>query len=51
MTRLAALFALGLLTACSNPNLGLGLNLGPSGMSVTPSLSGQVGAAHVSISG
>jgi hypothetical protein len=49
--RLALITALGLLAACSNPTLGLGLNFDASGMSITPALSGQIGAAQVTVSG
>ena len=51
MKRLIALAALTLLSACQNPNFGLGLNIGPNGTTITPSLSGQIGGANVSITG
>ncbi len=51
MKRLALLAALALLSACTNPNFGLGLNYGNDGLTVTPSYSGQLGGAHVSITG
>lgn len=51
MKRLALLAALCLLSACTNPNFGLGLNYGNGGLTVTPSVSGTLGGAHVTITG
>lgn len=51
MKRLALLATLALLAACTDPNLGLGLTYGQGGLTVTPSASGNVGGAHVTISG
>ena len=48
MKRLAALT---LLTACTDPRFGANFGFGSGGMSFSPSVSGQVGGAHVSISG
>ena len=46
-----ALLALTLLTACTDPRIGAGLHLGPHGMSVTPRISGSLGAARIGLSG
>ncbi len=40
-----------LLTACENPRLGVGATISGSGMSVSPTVSGDVGGATVSVSG
>lgn len=48
MTRLA--FAVMFLAAaCSNPRLNAGLSIGPGGVDVTPSISGNVGGMGVSV--
>lgn len=52
-----ALLALTLLTACTDPRIGprprigAGLHLGPHGTSVTPRISGSLGAARIGLSG
>jgi hypothetical protein len=51
MKLLAALALLTLATACTDPHFGANIGIGSGGVSVTPSLSGQIGGAHVSISG
>ena len=46
--------ALGLLAlaACNDgPQLGLGFNVGPNGVSVSPNLSGNVGGVNVGVAG
>lgn len=48
MTRLLPVLAL--LAACSNPNAGIGVNIGAGGVSVRPVLSGTVGGVGVSVS-
>jgi len=48
---LAILLAATLLSACdTGPNLGIGLGFGPGGVSVSPSVSGKVGAVTVGAS-
>ncbi len=39
-----------LLCACSDPALNAGISIGAGGVTVTPSVSGKVGGATVSIS-
>ena len=51
MKLLAALAILTLTTACTNPQFGANIGIGSGGVSISPSLSGQIGGAHVSISG
>ena len=51
MRLLAALLVLTSLTACTDPRLGAKLGIGPGGMSLSPSLSGRIGGARLSISG
>ena len=48
--RLIALVLLTLTAACSDPQLDTNLSLGSNGLQITPSLSGMLGGAHVSIS-
>ena len=38
-------------TACTDPRPGANFGFGSGGMSFSPSISGQVGGAHVTISG
>lgn len=47
----AALVLLTTLAACTDPRFGANFGFGSGGMSFSPSVSGQVGGAHVSISG
>ena len=51
MKLIAALALLTLLTACTDPRFGANIGIGSGGMSISPSLSGQIGRANVSISG
>ena len=51
MKRLAALTLLILLTACTDPRFGANFGFGSGGVSFSPSISGQVSGAHVTISG
>ena len=51
MKPLTALALLTLLTACTDPRFGANIGIGSGGVSFSPSISGQVGDAHVSISG
>ena len=51
MRLLAALLLLTSLTACTDPRLGANIGIGPGGMSLSPSLSGRIGGARLSISG
>ena len=39
------------LTACENPSLGVGATISGSGVSVSPTVTGDVGGATVSVSG
>ncbi|MEM9970939.1 MAG: hypothetical protein AAF762_07545 [Pseudomonadota bacterium] len=39
------------LCACENPTLGIGATFGPGGASVSPTVSGNVGDATVTVSG
>ena len=47
MTRV---FALILLTACTDTQYGAAFNFGPGGVSVSPSVSGSYGRTHITIS-
>lgn len=40
-----------ILGACENPQLGIGATISGSGVSVSPTVSGDVGGATVSVSG
>lgn len=51
MRLLAALLLLASLTACTDPQFGAHLGIGPGGVSLSPSLSGRIGGARLSISG
>ena len=51
MKKIALLMALFVMAACENPQLGIGATFGSGGMSVTPSVSGNVGGARVQVSG
>ena len=46
-----ALIAFVALAACENPSLGIGATISGSGVSVSPSVSGNVGGATVTVSG
>ena len=45
-----ALLALLALTGCTDPTLNAGFTFGTGGVSITPSVSGRVGGATVSVS-
>ena len=49
--RLVAVLALVALAACENPSLGIGATINSSGVSVSPTASGSVGNARVTVSG
>jgi len=49
--RLVWIFAATLLTACENPRLGVGATFSGSGVSVSPTVSGNIGGATVAVSG
>ena len=51
MRLIAALVLLILLSACTNPHFGANIGIGSEGVSISPALTGQIGGAHVSISG
>ena len=51
MRLLAALLVLTSLTACTDNRVGVGLNFGPGGMSVSPRVSGSLGPARIGLSG
>ena len=51
MRLIATLLLLTALTACTDPRLDAHLGIGPGGVSLTPSLSGRIGGARLSISG
>ncbi len=51
MRLLTALFLLTALTACTDPRIGANFGFGAQGLKVSPSLSGRVGGARLSISG
>ncbi len=51
MRLIAALLLLTTLTACTDPYFGATLGIGPDGVSLSPSLTGRIGDARVSISG
>ena len=50
MKRLGLLCLL-VLCACTDPQLGLGIAIGPNGVAVRPNLSGSVGGVGVGVSG
>jgi len=49
--RLLAVIAFVALAACENPSLGIGATINSNGVSVSPTASGNVGAARVTVSG
>ncbi|MBT8459251.1 MAG: hypothetical protein KJN60_06270 [Boseongicola sp.] len=51
MKKIAVLLVVLVTAACENPQVGLGATFGSGGMSVTPSVSGNVGGARVQVSG
>jgi hypothetical protein len=52
MMRLALLLAACGLAACADgPQLGVGINLGNGGVTVSPTVSGNVGGVNVGVSG
>jgi hypothetical protein len=52
MMRLALLLAAFGLAACADgPQLGVGINLGNGGVTVSPTVSGNVGGVNVGVSG
>lgn len=52
MKQVSAGLAMMLLAACSGgPELGLGINLGNGGVTVSPTVSGNVGGVNVGVSG
>jgi hypothetical protein len=52
MKQLAFLLAVFGLAGCNGgPELGLGINVGPGGVNVSPNVSGNVGGVNVGISG
>lgn len=51
MRLIAALVLLTALTACTDPYFGATLGFGPNGVSLSPSLSGRIGGARISVSG
>ena len=51
MKLLAALAMLTTLSTCTDPQFGANIGIGSDGMSVSPSLSGLIAGAHVSITG
>lgn len=51
MRLLIALMLLTTLTACTDPQVGANFSFGTGGLSVSPSLSGRLGGALLSISG
>jgi hypothetical protein len=52
MKRASVLFVCLLLAACADgPQLGLGVNVGPGGVSVSPKVTGNVGGVGVGLNG
>ncbi|MGL4320189.1 MAG: hypothetical protein ACRCS3_04935 [Paracoccaceae bacterium] len=52
MRRCVALLGLLVLAGCNDgPQLGLGVNVGPNGVSVSPTVSGNVGGVNVGVAG
>ncbi len=51
MKKLAILLAVLVTAACENPQLGFGATFGSGGMSVSPTVSGNVSGARVAVSG
>ncbi len=50
MRVLAVIAALAGLAGCSDPSVGAGLRLSPSGLSVVPTLGARIGGVGVSVS-
>jgi hypothetical protein len=50
MHRICLMIGLAALAACTDPRLNAGISLGPNGLRVVPSVSGQVGGATISVS-
>ena len=46
-----ALLAVLALAACTDPQLGIGMSIGNGGVAVSPTLSGNLGGATVTVSG
>lgn len=52
MRQVVAILGLAMLAACGGaPQLGLGFNVGPDGVTVAPNLSGTVGGVNVGVTG
>lgn len=51
MRKIVLLIAFLATAACENPQFGIGATFGGGGMSVSPSVSGDVGGARVQVSG
>jgi hypothetical protein len=52
MRKILVLMACALIAACTDrPQLGLGFNVGPGGVSVSPTVSGNVGGVNVGVAG
>ena len=49
--RILAVLAFVALAACENPTLGIGATINSGGVSVSPTASGNVGGARVTVSG
>lgn len=50
MRFLAVIVVLAALTGCSDPSVGAGLRLSPSGLSVVPTIGARIGGVGVSVS-
>ncbi|MFN0114595.1 MAG: hypothetical protein ACKVPY_07970 [Paracoccaceae bacterium] len=50
MMRAALAFAVLLVAGCSDPSVGAGLRLSPSGLSIVPTLGARIGGLGVSVS-
>ncbi len=50
MMKPAALLALALLAACTDPRLKAGISIGANGATISPSLSGGLGGGRISYS-
>ena len=48
--RILAIVAVVLLTGCENPRVGIGATISGSGVSVTPSVAGEIGDVTVAVS-
>jgi|GEM_PF-1173170 len=51
MKKIALILAVLVIAACENPQLGIGATFGSGGVSVSPTISGNVGGASVAVSG